>query len=584
MDEFTTHKGVQLTSSVRNAVWIDLSNNHTSTREFLEEQIKEACVNKNDTSPVMVKGAFGIGKTATLHYLFHYAWTKLKVPAFYVNLEQIIEELKIYVKDQGLTKLPNTLVSKFIGDLLDTQVGLLKTCDFNEIDSNKIFFPSFSKGNLQEYITGFKPAILHTTNNGGFINKSLPLFDIKTIKEFNPENRYLLLVDEFESKYHELKKLIQSSEGGLLRHFFDDISSISSTNYYCIIGNGPASGYELNVDLVDNLPESNAAQQRRLTVKQIFIPTVDSLSKSFLKDYPIGHVNFFWWLSRSRPGQIKKLKESIQPYDDLMSGNYASFIRDNKVLEDPIDDIGEANVTFLKTEVFQNLNPSLKDIVKDLLVKLQMHKRDNNTDESKNLLLEGKDILFASNKPIDYNKIIGGLQKIILKRIETNEKYQIINFDLLHVYLDLILRSITDENKRIAFGCLDKTNVEKALHKGFLVPLFGLLYDFISIYEDETEEKTKRILDLVLELIAIAEDADNIEKNFREIYDLFDINQQREPQIFIQLNLFALRESIEQPIGSPILSYKNNLLEDKIKEIESFNRVIIYKKGNEKRN
>ena len=97
MDEFTTHKGVQLTSSVRNAVWIDLSNNHTSTREFLEEQIKEACVNKNDTSPVMVKGAFGIGKTATLHYLFHYAWTKLKVPAFYVNLEQIIEELKIYV-------------------------------------------------------------------------------------------------------------------------------------------------------------------------------------------------------------------------------------------------------------------------------------------------------------------------------------------------------------------------------------------------------------------------------------------------------------------------------------------------------
>lgn len=110
------------------------------------------------------------------------------------------------------------------------------------------------------------------------------------------------------------------------------------------------------------------------------------------------------------------------------------------------------------------------------------------------------------------------------------------------------------------------------------------MYDFISIYEDETEEKTKRILDLVLELIAIAEDADNIEKNFREIYDLFDINQQREPQIFIQLNLFALRESIEQPIGSPILSYKNNLLEDKIKEIESFNRVIIYKKGNEKRN
>jgi DNA replication protein DnaC len=52
---------------------------------------------KNDTSPIMVKGAFGIGKTATLHYMFHYAWTKLGVPAFMLNLEDIIAEIKKYL-------------------------------------------------------------------------------------------------------------------------------------------------------------------------------------------------------------------------------------------------------------------------------------------------------------------------------------------------------------------------------------------------------------------------------------------------------------------------------------------------------
>ncbi|MEA3505185.1 MAG: hypothetical protein U9R32_08310 [Bacteroidota bacterium] len=67
----------QLVSSIRNTEWIDLSTGHKTLRTSIEEQINSACVDKNDTSPIMVKGAFGIGKTATLHYMFHYAWTKL---------------------------------------------------------------------------------------------------------------------------------------------------------------------------------------------------------------------------------------------------------------------------------------------------------------------------------------------------------------------------------------------------------------------------------------------------------------------------------------------------------------------------
>ncbi|MBA7539930.1 hypothetical protein ES705_32219 [subsurface metagenome] len=296
----------QLVSSIRNTEWIDLSTGHKALRTSVEEQINSACLEKNDTSPIMVKGAFGIGKTAILHYMFHYAWTKLGVPAFLLNLEDIIVEIRKYLSSNDMEKLPNKDFSKVIGDILSAQIDILKTADSDEIEGNQIYFPSFDQGSLTEYLSNFKQARLHTTNNGGYKDEKLPLFDLQKIKEaIEGENRYLLLIDEFEAKYQELKGLIEISGGGMLRHFFDDVTSISSTNYYCIIGNGPASGYELNQDLKEK-SDSTAAEQRRLFVKQLQMPTVASLLKTFLKDYPKEHINFIWWLSRSRPGQIKK--------------------------------------------------------------------------------------------------------------------------------------------------------------------------------------------------------------------------------------------------------------------------------------
>jgi hypothetical protein len=54
-------------------------------------------------------------------------------------------------------------------------------------------------------------------------DEEYPLFDFHKIKDaINGKNRYLLLIDEFEAKYQELKSLIESSGGGMLRHFFDD--------------------------------------------------------------------------------------------------------------------------------------------------------------------------------------------------------------------------------------------------------------------------------------------------------------------------------------------------------------------------
>lgn len=72
-----------LISVVKNAKWIDLSPKHKELREFLEQSMSDP------NKIIMIKGAFGIGKTNTLHYLFHYGWCKLKTPVLFVSLEKL---------------------------------------------------------------------------------------------------------------------------------------------------------------------------------------------------------------------------------------------------------------------------------------------------------------------------------------------------------------------------------------------------------------------------------------------------------------------------------------------------------------
>jgi hypothetical protein len=564
--------GKKLVSSIRNTEWIDLSPSHKDLRVFLESGISEACVNQDDTPPIMVKGAFGIGKTATLHYLFHYAWTKLHVPTFIVNLDVVNKGIEKYISDNDLEKLPNEKVSIVVGKMINKQIQILKSKDFGEINGGEIYFPDFARDTLSEYLDRFKCADLHYSENGDFINTQLPLFNEVIINSaINSGNRYLLLIDEFEAKYHELKHLVENSGGGLLRDFFNDISSVSSTNYYCIIGNGPASGYEIS-------SSSSAAEVRRFLVKQIHTPTVDILQKFFFKNFPIGHINFYWWLSRSRPGQLKKLKESLQSYDDLKNGNYIDFIRENLVLNDPIDEMGESNVSFLKTDLFESLDINFKNKIKELLIELCAKKINISNNDWKDKFVENKHLFYASNELIKYEDILTVLQRDILGIKNENKKYSEINFNILHQYLDLILVSISNEEKRVSFGMVNRNDVDSTLSITFLLPIFSLLYDFISIYEDETDPLIKLVLDFILELINKSEKED-IETVFSDTYGLFEYNSVRVKivnEAFFQLSLKTIRETIEQPIGSPKLPYKSESISDRIGEIKTFNKVFVF--------
>jgi len=419
---------------------------------------------------------------------------------------------------------------------------------------------------------------LHTADNGEFSDKDYDVFDIKVIKDaISRDTKCLLLIDEFETKYQELKHLIESSVGGGLRQLFDDVASISSTNYYCIIGNGPASGYELNQDVRER-SDDVAAQQGRLSLMQINMATVSSLSKSFLKGYEKEHINFIWWLSRVRPRQIKKLKMNLQPLDELVDHNYIQFLEENKVLDEILDEsVGDSSVKFLKTEIFEYLSPNMKNEIKNLLIKLGPHCLDIKDDKLKKELTENKELFYVGDRTIHVSEIIEALQEDILAIRDSSKNYTQVKFNSMHVYIDLILNSISNQENRIAFGVINK-DVDKYLSKTFLTPLFSDLYEFNKIYEDEHKKSIKLLLDFILELIFKSENED-IDTQFPACYDLFEegsVKLKHVDEVYIQLSLYTIRESIEQPIGSPKLPYKAESLEAKIAEVKSIEDVFIW--------
>lgn len=47
---------------VKKTKWIDLSNEHKRLREEVEQDLREGCCDKGNIQPIMLQGAFGIGK------------------------------------------------------------------------------------------------------------------------------------------------------------------------------------------------------------------------------------------------------------------------------------------------------------------------------------------------------------------------------------------------------------------------------------------------------------------------------------------------------------------------------------------
>ncbi|KAA6343085.1 hypothetical protein EZS27_009216 [termite gut metagenome] len=562
---------------IKTTQWIDLSLEHKKLRQNFEDDLSKACVAKEPTQPIMLQGAFGIGKTNTLYYLFHYGWCVLKTPVFFVSLDELTQTIKEYAEQQSTGKIQNSDLGNFINEILNEQIESLKESDWDNI-IDKIYFPEVKGGNLNGYLADFKmvEVIEDSENTTSFAS----VFSESVIRDaILSGNRPILLIDEFESKFYELKKIVETSGGGVLRELFDQIVQDIDL-FYLVIGNGPASGYEIAKERGDDTSESETAANRRLKTKSIPFPTVNLLQRSFLKGKQKGYINFIWWLSRCRPGHILKLKDILETPDEINGLSFSEIIT-KPIFKEPIDEGGEA-VTYLKTDIFNDIDGRLYPLLSKML--FDFSPIEFEIKDFKLILKDYTEHFYCSAKKCNVENDLlpvlkNDLYASFLKKLQEEEKYTSINYiEHIQPYFSYILSGISDENGDMAFGMINDRNPDKVLSDSFIIPLIELTYDFISLYQDDSLKEIKETLDFLLLIISKINESnekEGLEKFIPNVYDLFE--KCRLPRIekaYLQISLSLIRETIEQPIGSPQLKYKNETIASILSDSELHKRKI----------
>ena len=154
------------------------------------------------------------------------------------------------------------------------------------------------------------------------------------------------------------------------------------------------------------------------------------------------------------------------------------------------------------------------------------------------------------------------LYSIHLKKYQEEGKFDSVNYiEHIQPYFSYILSGISDAEGNIAFGMINDSKPDEVLASTFLKPLLELTYDFISLYQDDSIKETRESLDFILNIINqinISEAAGELEVFIPNIFDRFEkCKLLRNDKVFLQLSIYSIRESIEQPIGSPKLKYRN---------------------------
>ena len=570
---------------VKQTKWIDLSNEHKRLREEVEKDLRKGCCEKGNIQPIMLQGAFGIGKTNTLYYIFHYCWEVLQTPALYLPLAKIVDEVKKEAKSNDSGKVENNRLSLILKKMIDEQINLLKSDNYDEVFN--VDFPEFQSGDenvnlsLTDYLKDFEPVTVVLDEK-----EDNPFKDIVFNKDviniaISSGNVPVLLVDEFESKFYELKKIVASSGGGILRELFDQI--VQTRPFLLVIGNGPASGYEVAKDKGGDA-DSETAANRRLKTIPIPFPASALLKRRFMEGCANGYVNFIWWMSRCRPGHVQKLHDNVKY--DMLSGYKSSEFITQSIFNEPIDEGGE-EVTYLKTSFFETIDSHLFPIVKDLLLDFEPRELTMEKDYIDAFKDEiNAKCFYCSDETINVEKELCPALKddlsIFLDKCKNSDaKYLDINYYThLNKYFSYILDACADKNGKIAFNSPYKY-AEEALADSFLIPLLELTYDFVSQYEDSEAPAIKEVRDFLLDCIKHVEHSkkeEQIADDFPELSNLFDgfkANKSKGEEFYIQFSLRALREIFEQPIGSPILRYRGMSLEQKLETIDFQKTVLL---------
>ena len=573
-------------SLIKATKWVDLSDEHKQLRTKLENDIESACCGNDYCQPIMLQGAFGIGKTTTLNYLFHYAWEVLKVPAFHILLSDLVDVVKAAAKQQSVDKIQNEDLAKIIISVLDEQIEKIKSEDWSTITN--LWFPDFMSLNdqkpltLDEYLNGFTPVDLDGEIEAIKKEQFEKGFSKEIIEEaINSSNRPLLLIDEFESRFTDLKNYVTSSGGGILRALFDQV--VASKPFYLIIGNGPGSAYEISKEQgTEENNDNETAGNRRLKSKQVPFPTIRLLQQKFLSDEPKGYVNFIWWVSRCRPGQIKRLHDTID-YNIYSQLDFSDFIT-KPIFSEPIDGTGNDAVKYLKTSYFNDIDSRLWGHLNDWLLNFEPRKITI-TRDYREALMSCPDVFFVAEDLVKTEKILVSLQKDLsayLKEKQDAGLFPRVDYlKNIHKYFNYVLSACSSSDGEMVFKTSNK-RFEDSFANAFVIPLFELVYDLISQYEDDNDISFKQAKDFILDCIKWTENAiesRDLNLKYDETFRLFEdsyCNLRPGDEVNIQFSLNAIRNMIEQPVGDPRLKYKDMSLENLLSEVSMSKAAIVY--------
>jgi hypothetical protein len=286
--------------------WCDLSEDHKSLREQLEEYIRKYVEGvphlvgeggrEEWRTPILV-APYGSGKTTLMRYLFRYCWRQLKVPALLVNLSEIVR----FAKQRGLgvrEKIQEDKLPEIVEKLFELKLNEIKI----SIEKNKKLpdeFAPYGK-KLEEYL--------------------LPASElVNIIEKYNAGGTGVLFIDEVEETYKDLTAIISYGTSPF-RGLADKIKDHASRVFTILafgpsaalreVSSGPAAWRIVRLDI----PFLSKENIKRILEQQLEI-----------KDYLDLLSNTMWWLSRGRIAWVYKL------INEKVPSNIVNYLNENKI-------------------------------------------------------------------------------------------------------------------------------------------------------------------------------------------------------------------------------------------------------------
>lgn len=272
--------------------WVDLTNTHKEIREELEKTMLGYVKNQPGQLsggylvPIIV-APYGSGKTTLMRHLLCFA-LKNGIPAVKVNLSSLVNYLEAKLKGGGSSKIPEDQLpgyaSMFCGHVI-----------------NKVI-----KSNDAEEWGEFE----HCCVNHEEVVRVLERY----IKE---HSKCVLLIDEIEEQYEELRNLISYTTTPF-RGLFDKVYEGKSW-VFPILAFGPSSIY------AETVSAAGTWRTKTYTIPLVYpLELSEKLSKVIKDDVLRKYLaNLIWWMGKGRIGQVYKL---INTYNSINNHVIASVI------------------------------------------------------------------------------------------------------------------------------------------------------------------------------------------------------------------------------------------------------------------